>query len=152
MLRHTLRGGQLPGSVCSPNAAMFVGAAGSVCACSQAWRRWLLLHHPPGHEGVGQAGIALPKSQSLARQALLQKKHHSFKSLGKTLTQPMHSSSHRSEEGESVLEQPLPERISFIRGFLQSKSLRWGKRPPLLGAPHPCRGLVLCLQASPSPK
>ncbi|NWR55730.1 NUMA1 protein, partial [Bucorvus abyssinicus] len=26
---------------------------------------------------------------------------------------------HRSEEGESVLEQPLPERISFIRGFLQ---------------------------------
>ncbi|KAM9247939.1 LOW QUALITY PROTEIN: nuclear mitotic apparatus protein 1 [Leptosomus discolor] len=25
----------------------------------------------------------------------------------------------RSEEGESVLEQPLPERISFIRGFLQ---------------------------------
>uniref|UniRef100_A0A8B9RZD0 Nuclear mitotic apparatus protein 1 N-terminal hook domain-containing protein n=1 Tax=Accipiter nisus TaxID=211598 RepID=A0A8B9RZD0_9AVES len=98
---------------------MFVGAAGSVCACSQAWRRWLLLHHPPGHEGVGQAGIALPKSQTLARQALLQEKHHSFKSLGKTLTQPMHSSSHRSEEGESVLEQPLPERISFIRGFLQ---------------------------------
>ncbi|CAM9603193.1 unnamed protein product [Bubo scandiacus] len=26
---------------------------------------------------------------------------------------------HRSEEGESVLEQPLPERINFIRGFLQ---------------------------------
>uniref|UniRef100_A0A8C0VDS1 Nuclear mitotic apparatus protein 1 N-terminal hook domain-containing protein n=1 Tax=Cyanistes caeruleus TaxID=156563 RepID=A0A8C0VDS1_CYACU len=26
---------------------------------------------------------------------------------------------HRSKEGESVLEQPLPERISFIRGFLQ---------------------------------
>ncbi|XP_075598801.1 nuclear mitotic apparatus protein 1 isoform X5 [Balearica regulorum gibbericeps] len=26
---------------------------------------------------------------------------------------------HRSEEGESALEQPLPERISFIRGFLQ---------------------------------
>ncbi|NWS78086.1 NUMA1 protein, partial [Crotophaga sulcirostris] len=26
---------------------------------------------------------------------------------------------HRSEDGESVLEQPLPERISFIRGFLQ---------------------------------
>ncbi|NXV86801.1 NUMA1 protein, partial [Calonectris borealis] len=26
---------------------------------------------------------------------------------------------HRSEEGESVLEQPLPERISFICGFLQ---------------------------------
>ncbi|NWW74460.1 NUMA1 protein, partial [Climacteris rufus] len=26
---------------------------------------------------------------------------------------------HRSEEGESVLEQPLPERISFIRSFLQ---------------------------------
>ncbi|NXH10648.1 NUMA1 protein, partial [Bucco capensis] len=26
---------------------------------------------------------------------------------------------HRSEEGESVLEQPLPERISFILGFLQ---------------------------------
>ncbi|NXC77830.1 NUMA1 protein, partial [Anhinga anhinga] len=26
---------------------------------------------------------------------------------------------HRSEEGESVLSQPLPERISFIRGFLQ---------------------------------
>ncbi|KAM6144692.1 LOW QUALITY PROTEIN: nuclear mitotic apparatus protein 1-like [Phoenicopterus ruber ruber] len=26
---------------------------------------------------------------------------------------------HRSEEGESVLEQPLPERIAFIHGFLQ---------------------------------
>ncbi|NXX81772.1 NUMA1 protein, partial [Urocolius indicus] len=26
---------------------------------------------------------------------------------------------HRSEEGAAVLEQPLPERISFIRGFLQ---------------------------------
>ncbi|NXK15318.1 NUMA1 protein, partial [Herpetotheres cachinnans] len=26
---------------------------------------------------------------------------------------------HRSKEGESVLEQPLPERISFIRGFLE---------------------------------
>ncbi|NWY89679.1 NUMA1 protein, partial [Loxia curvirostra] len=26
---------------------------------------------------------------------------------------------HRSKEGESVLEQPLPERISFIHGFLQ---------------------------------
>ncbi|NXK89560.1 NUMA1 protein, partial [Formicarius rufipectus] len=26
---------------------------------------------------------------------------------------------HRSKEGESVLEQPLPERISFVRGFLQ---------------------------------
>ncbi|NXS92762.1 NUMA1 protein, partial [Jacana jacana] len=26
---------------------------------------------------------------------------------------------HRSEEGEAVREQPLPERISFIRGFLQ---------------------------------
>ncbi|NXA13146.1 NUMA1 protein, partial [Sapayoa aenigma] len=26
---------------------------------------------------------------------------------------------HRNKEGESVLEQPLPERISFVRGFLQ---------------------------------
>lgn len=53
-----------------------------------------------------------------------------------------------------MLEQPLPERISFIRGFLQSKSLRWrqGKRLSLLGAPHPCEGLVLCLQAPPSPQ
>uniref|UniRef100_A0A8C5J560 Nuclear mitotic apparatus protein 1 n=1 Tax=Junco hyemalis TaxID=40217 RepID=A0A8C5J560_JUNHY len=33
--------------------------------------------------------------------------------------QTLHSSSHGSKEGESVLEQPLPERISFIHGFLQ---------------------------------
>lgn len=53
-----------------------------------------------------------------------------------------------------MLEQPLPERISFIRGFLQSKSLRWrrGKWLPLLSASHPCEGLVLCLQGPPSPK
>lgn len=42
-----------------------------------------------------------------------------------------------------MLEQPLPERISFIRGFLQSKSWCQGKWP--LGACHPCGGLVLCL-------
>lgn len=39
--------------------------------------------------------------------------------------QTLHSSSHRSKEGESVLEQPLPERISFIHGFLKSKTLNW---------------------------
>lgn len=32
-----------------------------------------------------------------------------------------------------MLDQPLPERISFIHGFLQSKTLHWcwGKRLPL---------------------
>lgn len=36
-----------------------------------------------------------------------------------------------------MLEQPLPERISFIHGFLQSKTLHWywGELLPLLGAP-----------------
>uniref|UniRef100_A0A8C3M9L0 Nuclear mitotic apparatus protein 1 N-terminal hook domain-containing protein n=1 Tax=Geospiza parvula TaxID=87175 RepID=A0A8C3M9L0_GEOPR len=33
--------------------------------------------------------------------------------------QTLHSSSLGSKEGESVLEQPLPEKISFIHGFLQ---------------------------------
>ncbi|XP_068786968.1 nuclear mitotic apparatus protein 1 isoform X2 [Struthio camelus] len=31
---------------------------------------------------------------------------------------------HRTEEGESVLEQPLPERIAFVRGFLQSAPMQ----------------------------
>lgn len=51
-----------------------------------------------------------------------------------------------------MLEQPLPERISFIRGFLQSKSLRWGKRPPLLGAPPPLRGSGLVSAGFPFPQ
>lgn len=46
-----------------------------------------------------------------------------------------------------MLKQPLPERISFIRGFLQSKSWCWGKRLPLLGAPHPCGGSLWGLVA-----
>lgn len=46
-----------------------------------------------------------------------------------------------------MLEQPLPERISFIRGFLQSKSLRRGKR--LLGACHPFWGSGFVSAGSP---
>lgn len=47
-------------------------------------------------------------------------------------------------------EQPLPERISFICGFLQSKSWCREKRLPLLGAPHPCGRSVWGLVTPPA--
>lgn len=50
-----------------------------------------------------------------------------------------------------MLEQPLPERIAFIHGFLQSKTLRWcwGKPLPLLDAPDLWGSLISCLQLPP---
>lgn len=59
--------------------------------------------------------------------------------LHKALTACLRSPcSHKTEEGQSVLEQPLPERAAFIRSFLQSKSLRRGARQP--PPPRLCQG------------
>lgn len=52
-----------------------------------------------------------------------------------------------------MLEQPLPERISFIRGFLQSKSLRRrrGKRLPPARCPPTPAGVRSCVCRLPPP-
>ncbi|NWS63703.1 NUMA1 protein, partial [Chunga burmeisteri] len=55
------------------------------------------------------------------------------------------SSSHRSEEGESVLDQPLPERISFIRGFLQKHCKHKSAAENLVSAQELLEGEELAL-------
>ncbi|OPJ90058.1 hypothetical protein AV530_010269 [Patagioenas fasciata monilis] len=52
---------------------------------------------------------------------------------------------HRSEEGESVLEQPLPERISFIRGFLQKHCKHKSAAENLMSAQKLLEGEELAL-------
>ncbi|NWU73548.1 NUMA1 protein, partial [Pterocles burchelli] len=52
---------------------------------------------------------------------------------------------HRSEEGESVLEQPLPERISFIRGFLQKHCKHKSAAESLVSAQKLLEGEELAL-------
>ncbi|NXL68746.1 NUMA1 protein, partial [Chordeiles acutipennis] len=52
---------------------------------------------------------------------------------------------HRSEEGESVLEQPLPERISFIRGFLQKHCKHKSAAESLVSAQRLLEGEELAL-------
>ncbi|NXI47576.1 NUMA1 protein, partial [Galbula dea] len=52
---------------------------------------------------------------------------------------------HRSEEGESVLEQPLPERISFIRGFLQKHCKHKSTAESLVSAQKLLEGEELAL-------
>lgn len=57
------------------------------------------------------------------------------------LTLPALSCSHRTEEGESVLEQSLAERAAFICGFLQSKSPAWS-HPAAWPLPCGCTSMV----------
>ncbi|KAM9263424.1 nuclear mitotic apparatus protein 1 [Cariama cristata] len=52
---------------------------------------------------------------------------------------------HRSEEGESVLDQPLPERISFIRGFLQKHCKHKSAAENLVSAQELLEGEELAL-------
>ncbi|XP_074004550.1 nuclear mitotic apparatus protein 1 [Numenius arquata] len=52
---------------------------------------------------------------------------------------------HRSEEGESVREQPLPERISFIRGFLQKHCKHKSAAENLVSAQELLEGEELAL-------
>ncbi|NXK00552.1 NUMA1 protein, partial [Corythaixoides concolor] len=52
---------------------------------------------------------------------------------------------HRSEEGEYVLEQPLPERISFIRGFLQKHCKHKSAAESLVSAQKLLEGEELAL-------
>lgn len=80
----------------------------------------------------GGSGCALSKSEALEQSSLCSASPKSSD------TPPALSfCSHKSEEGQSVLEQPLPERAAFIRSFLQSKSLRRGARQP---PPRFCQG------------
>ncbi|NXD85327.1 NUMA1 protein, partial [Halcyon senegalensis] len=52
---------------------------------------------------------------------------------------------HRSEEGESALEQPLPERVSFIRGFLQKHCKHKSAAENLVSAQNLLEGEELAL-------
>ncbi|NXW58897.1 NUMA1 protein, partial [Eurystomus gularis] len=52
---------------------------------------------------------------------------------------------HHSEEGESVLEQPLPERIAFIRGFVQKHCKHKSSAENLLSAQDLLEGEELAL-------
>lgn len=99
---------------------------------------------PPVLSGLPAAGIAHFAARQLGENPGLQRAKEpplGFESsLCSTsciaLTLPVLSCSHRTEEGESVLEQPLEGRAAFICGFLQSKSSAWSHPAAW---PLPCR-------------
>lgn len=103
-----------------------------------------LAHTVLARWGIARFATEVAPGKPLLARSCLSVKAAFVQPLRKALTRPPAlSCSHKTEEGQSALEQPLPERAAFIRSFLQSKSLRRGAQQPRA---HLCQGSVLCLR------
>lgn len=117
-------------------------SAGSRAGGRGAWGS--LAHTVLARWGIARFATEVAQGKPLLARSCLSVKAAFVQPLRKALTRPPAlSCSHKTEEGQSALEQPLPERAAFIRSFLQSKSLRRGAQQPRA---HLRQGSVLCLR------